>query len=290
MKLTTFQITNFRSINDSGAVSVAKLTSIVGRNESGKSNLLLALHTLNPPGGPKDLKAVKDFPRDRRLNECTDDTPVVSTIWELGAHEQAELVKIFPRAAGITHVNIGRPYKAETRWVHFQDLKPISFVISDIAARVRKVKPVIEAMADKLDEAPKQQAMEAATKFSTDLGSSTTAVEWSAIAAPSLASLRRALASANIALADKEDGLLTELEDLAETISADGPALKKALDWAVSCLPVFVYVYEYPELTGHQNIAEYLSRKNSGQTTAADENFAKMCKVAGIIPQELHDL
>lgn len=290
MKLTTFQITNFRSINDSGPVTVAKLTSIVGRNESGKSNLLLALRTLNPPGGPKDLKAVKDFPRHRRLNECTDDTPVVSTTWELDANEQAELVKLFPRAVGVTQVDIGRCYKAEKRWADFQDLKPIHFVASEIAARVRKIQPVIEAAADKLEEAPKQQATEAVKKFATDLTASTVATEWSAQAAPGLANLRRVLAGAGITLGDKEDGLLTELEDLAATIAADGPAWQTARAWAISHLPVFVYVDEYPELTGHQNIAEYLSRKNSGQTTAADDNFAKMCKVAGLNPQELHDL
>lgn len=107
MKLTSFQITNFRSINDSGWVTAAKITSIVGRNESGKSNLLLGLRTLNPPGGAKDLKPIKDFPRHRRLTECTDNTPVVATLWELEAIEQAELAKIFPRAAGVTHVQIG---------------------------------------------------------------------------------------------------------------------------------------------------------------------------------------
>jgi predicted ATP-dependent endonuclease of OLD family len=61
MNLTEFQITDYRSINDSGPVKVGKLTSLVGRNESGKSNLLLALRTLNPPDGIKDLNPIKDF-------------------------------------------------------------------------------------------------------------------------------------------------------------------------------------------------------------------------------------
>ena len=120
MKLKTFQITNFRSINDSGPVSVGKLTSLVGRNESGKSNLLLALRTLNPPGGMINLNRIKDFPRHRRLTECADDTPVVSTDWELDAAEQSELAQLFPRAAGVTHVNIGRRYKKRRRGVAFR--------------------------------------------------------------------------------------------------------------------------------------------------------------------------
>lgn len=290
MKLTTFQITDFRSINDSGPVSVAKLTSLVGRNESGKSNLLLGLRTLNPPGGPKDLNPIKDFPRHRRLSECTDDTPVVSTTWELDADEQAELVEMFPRATGVTHIEISRCYKAPMRWVGFQDLKPLSFALPEIAARVRKIQPVLEVAADKLDDAPKQQAHVAIKQFAADLTKANRAAAWAELTVPGLAALRRTLAATGIELADKEDGLLTELESLAANIAADEPASKEARIWACGRLPVFVYVDEYPELTGHQNIADYLTRKGQGQATAADENFAKMCKVAGLDPAQLQNL
>ena len=290
MKLKTFRITDFRSINDSGMVSVAKLTSLVGRNESGKSNLLLALRTLNPPGGPKDLNRIKDFPRHRRLSECTDDTLVVRTLWELDAEEQAALMTLFPRASGVNHVEIGRRYKADRHWVGFCDLKPVSFSSSEVAARVRKIHPVVEAAAQKLDDPAKQQTMDAVSKFATDLAVSKEATEWAAIAAPSLANLRRVLASTGIALDAREDGLLGELEELAATIVADEPAHVKARSWAVGRLPVFVYVDDYPELTGHQNLAEFLTRKNANQATAVDHNFAKMCKVAGLDPQELNEL
>ena len=281
MELQTFRITNFRSINDSGPVTVGKLTSLVGRNESGKSNLLLALKTLNPPGGVKDLNKIKDFPRHRRLAECTDTTPVVSSSWGLTAEEQEELTAIFPRASGVTHVGIGRNYKGPGRWVRFVDLKPIAFSAVDVAARVRKVQPMIEAEADKLDDPLKTQAATAAAKFETDLAASSKPLEWAAAAAPGLAALRKTLASTGIALPDREEGLLSELEELAATIATDEPAFAKAQSWASGRVPVFVYVDEYPELTGHQNIAEYVTRKSANQSTEADRNFVKMCKVAG---------
>lgn len=289
MKLTIFQITDFRSINDSGPVSVAKLTSLVGRNESGKSNLLLGLCTLNPPGGLKDLNPIKDFPRHRRLDECTDETHVVSTTWELDAREQAELVELFPRAAGVTTVTIGRYYKA-SRWVNFPNLPALLFVPTEVAARVRKIQPVLEVAVEKLEAAPKQQAVAAIKQFAVDLTKATRAAAWAEVAVPALAALRRALAVAGIELADKEDGLLTELEELAASIGADGPAWQAARSWAVGRLPIFVYVEEYPELTGHQNITEYLARKSQNQATSADKNFAKMCKVAGLDPQQLQTL
>ncbi len=87
MELIKFRIRNFRSIDDSGDIAVAQLTSLVGRNESGKSNLLLALSTLNPAGGRKPLNKIKDFPRGHHLAECKDDTPVVETHWKLSAAE-----------------------------------------------------------------------------------------------------------------------------------------------------------------------------------------------------------
>lgn len=162
MKLISFQILNYRSINDSGDIAVGKITSLVGRNEAGKSNLLLALQTLNPVGGPKDLSPIKNFPRQRRLSECTDDTPVVSTTWELDADEQTELTAIFPRAAGVTQVEIGRNYKG-VRAVGFQDLKPIVFSASEVAARIRKIQSVAEVEIEKLDAAVQAPAKAALT-------------------------------------------------------------------------------------------------------------------------------
>ena len=171
MKLTAFRITNFRSINDSGQVSVGKLTSLVGRNESGKSNLLLDSTILNPPGGMKDLNSIKDFPRHRRLSECSDDTPVVSTDWELTDAERHRISRgYFPGGGGNVCAVIGRRYKASL-WVSFTNLKPISFSASEIAARVRKIQPVIEATAEKLEVAPQQEAKAAIAKLTADLNS-----------------------------------------------------------------------------------------------------------------------
>lgn len=63
MRLKSFRVRNYRSINDSGDVTVSRITALLGRNESGKSNLLRALHSLNPIAGFEALKPIKDFPR-----------------------------------------------------------------------------------------------------------------------------------------------------------------------------------------------------------------------------------
>jgi hypothetical protein len=291
VKLVTFRILNYRSISDSGDITVGKLTSLVGRNEAGKSNLLLALQTLNPAGGVQDLSPIKNFPRQRRLAECSENTPVVSSTWELDAKEQSALVAMFPRAAGVTHVEIGRNYKA-VRTVGFVDLKPIVFSIDEVTARLRKIRPIAEVEIEKLEDAVQAPAKAALEQLATALATTSNSKQWAANAAPALATFRKALAVAAVTLPDREEGLLSELEELAAQISKDGPAWQTARNWAVGLLPIFVYVDDYPELTGHQNIAEYLARKaaNPSQLTEADLNFEKMCKVADLNPEQLNQL
>lgn len=48
MKLERFRVTKFRSVMDSGWIDCDDVTTLVGINEAGKSNLLLALWKLKP--------------------------------------------------------------------------------------------------------------------------------------------------------------------------------------------------------------------------------------------------
>ena len=100
MELKSFRVLNFRSVDDSGEIRVEQITALLGRNESGKSNLLLALRSLNPAEGFAALTAIKNFPRHRRLEECKPDTPVVSARWQLSSDEQAELVEALTASSG----------------------------------------------------------------------------------------------------------------------------------------------------------------------------------------------
>ncbi|OLI89621.1 AAA family ATPase, partial [Xanthomonas oryzae] len=156
MQLKSFQVTNFRSIKNSGDIDVSRITALLGRNESGKSNLLRGLHSLKPLDGFKPLNRIKDFPRDRRLEECTDCMPVVSTTWELNDNEKAELLDIIPRATDVTKIVIGRQYQGKTHSVSFPELKSIVFVEADIKSKVKRIASAIRA------KASKENALEAA--------------------------------------------------------------------------------------------------------------------------------
>mgnify|MGYP003293252992 CR=1 FL=1 len=70
MILKKYKVTNFRSVNDSGWIETDDITTLVGINESGKSNLLLALWKLNPASGG-DIKPIEDLPLTK-YNEYKD--------------------------------------------------------------------------------------------------------------------------------------------------------------------------------------------------------------------------
>lgn len=72
----------FRNVIDSGTIRFQDdVTALVGKNESGKTALLMALHRLNPANGAEDFSLQKDYPRwrltrDRKSGEAEDATPI----------------------------------------------------------------------------------------------------------------------------------------------------------------------------------------------------------------------
>ncbi|MGR4871634.1 AAA family ATPase [Variovorax sp. LARHSF232] len=290
MRLTSFRIRNFRSINDSGWVDVAQLTAMLGRNESGKSNLLRGLRSLNPAEGFAALSPIKDFPRHRNLKECTVGTPVVDSRWALDGDELSQLAAILPRVQGAdVLVTISRSY-GKHRWVQIDGLPALPYEAGDIKAKIRKIVPAVQAAADKLEDPVKSTLAIAADAFEAALVPDPDHVEWATRADAAVKVLRKTMAAADVELTDKQDQLIVELEDLAKAIIGDEGAQAKAHEWLQTTLPKFVYVDEYAELQGHQNITEYLQRRAQGQANEADINFEKLCKVAGLNPQQLQDL
>jgi energy-coupling factor transporter ATP-binding protein EcfA2 len=96
VKLETVHVTNFRSAEDSEQFTVANVTCLVGKNEAGKSAILLALAALNPHDAtPAILDIERDYPR-RLLTQYAErhasgGAVAITTTWELSAIELSEI-------------------------------------------------------------------------------------------------------------------------------------------------------------------------------------------------------
>jgi predicted ATP-dependent endonuclease of OLD family len=290
MNLRSFRVRNFRSINDSGHIDVSKITALIGRNESGKTNLLRALESLNPADGIEALNPIKDFPRHRRLEECTDKTDVLSTLWELSDGERSELLKILPRAKDVKTVEIGRWYEA-TRWVSFTDLASLVVDEPELNATTRKISDAVQAAAMQLEEDAKTKLTQAVEVFSSQIGLSGDQHKWAVNAITVLSKLREAAVSAKVELTQDHEKHMARFEEFVASIAKDKERHQAACKWALETIPILIFLDEYPALRGHQNIAEYLARKqNPNQVRAEDRDFEKLCKVAGLSPEKLAEL
>jgi predicted ATP-dependent endonuclease of OLD family len=104
MKLTHIRIQNFKSILDTGRISVGQFCCLVGKNEAGKTATLSALQSILPFGAPQTkFDVTEDYPRrfathykERHQDE---DAVVVQTWWELSDKAFQLLAEEFGEAA-----------------------------------------------------------------------------------------------------------------------------------------------------------------------------------------------
>ncbi len=290
MNLKEFQVKNYRSINDSGMISVSKLTAFLGRNESGKSNLLHALYSLNPVDGFLPLDKNKHFPRHRRLAECTDFTPVVISTWELNEDDRQALADIWLRGKMATSVKIQRNYN-NIRLVTFLGLPNQPFDKEKIKKNIQQAVQYAKIIATKVDESPRSTLEE----LSDILGQSIEknegyAINWVSEVKPAFAELRQNFVEMNCTLTEAQSAHFENLETLINDIADDEGGRRNAKQWVLENMPIFMFLDEYPELDGRMNVGDYLVRQENDDSTNADKNFTKMCKVADLNPSELQEL
>lgn len=94
MKLKKYRVKNFRSVEDSGWIDCDDVTTLVGVNESGKSNLLLALWKLNP-ARQGNIDILHDMPVSKlsTLREKTSETIFISAEFVLEENTANKLSK-----------------------------------------------------------------------------------------------------------------------------------------------------------------------------------------------------
>ena len=120
MKLVSARVQNYKCIDDSGEFSIAGLTCLAGKNESGKTALLQALRRLNPVEETEEqFDPLTEYPR-RRQNQPQRGGPkeVLTTKWEMSQDDIKAVEPIVgPSAIQNPMVIINKGYDNLTDWV-----------------------------------------------------------------------------------------------------------------------------------------------------------------------------
>ena len=87
MKLKKVQITKYKCVEDSTPWKVDQVTTLVGKNEAGKSAILEALYKLNPVEDDSSDFHTNDYPRRYALTDAgkqdSETANVITTEWSL---------------------------------------------------------------------------------------------------------------------------------------------------------------------------------------------------------------
>ena len=129
MKLRKFRVTNFRSISDSGWIDCDDVTSLVGINEAGKSNIILALWKLNP-AREGDIDPLHDMPNNEYTNWRNKKAEItfISAIFELDSKQVSYLKSFY--GYDVNSVLISRRYDG---------IYPVDFYSGDTKVTVGNV-------------------------------------------------------------------------------------------------------------------------------------------------------
>ena len=94
MRMQQFRIQNYKCIEDTGWMRVDDVTVLVGKNESGKTAILTALHKFNPVT-PIPFDPLREFPRARFTRDFDkQDWPVISIVFNLPEFIRDDLAEL----------------------------------------------------------------------------------------------------------------------------------------------------------------------------------------------------
>ncbi len=135
MKLRNACIRNFRCIDNSTEFSIADVTCLVGKNESGKTSVLHALEKIAPLD-PKTTKPEKlrDYPR-HKLTDFNESDEIVVTTWDLDSTDVAAVEQVLgPGTLKTNRVELRKSYKTAMSCLADLDInKVIGWILTESA-------------------------------------------------------------------------------------------------------------------------------------------------------------
>lgn len=295
LKAIRYRVQNFRNIDDSGWIPLERVTAFVGRNESGKTALLKALHKFNP-ATPEPYKPQREFPRDRYTREFKNgaDWPVCSVAFELDGEIKDQIASILggtaPKEAVCTRYYDGS-LKIECDPEIQQavlDPAPVKDALTSFAGAARRLPP-----------APAQDQEEATQKLRTDLA--TWATGWQA-KMNAITDLRNEDGAKLLATIRKESegyakpqtaDIVEALQKTLDPIVAEAPrppAKDQIATLITNSLPVFIYFENYGILDSSIYLPRFLEDLKLEPTNPRTRTINAMFKHVALTAQEIEQL
>ena len=286
MELIDFRVSMFRGIVDSDWVKVDHLTVFVGKNESGKTSLLKALHKLNPYN-PESYEIKKEWPRGRR-RERNEGHVVCRARFQLSDQENSHIVQIIGKETFPDIVEVSRNYAGQLM-VNFGEVnlsdKPHS---NDIDEACDMLPEIQEDFSDPF----KQQADECRNE-ANHFAREGRLVELIELSKKHTGLLQGVLSSSDPPQQIEMNFInhyVQELQNLEEVIEELPTIQSKVRDYIINRMPTFIYMDDYKTFSGTAHLSDIQDRYDQDRSTKEDETFLTILDLSGLDLDELVDL
>ena len=275
MQMRAFRVCKYRPILDSEWIDVSDITVLVGKNESGKTALLKALHKFNP-FKPDPYVLEREWPRGHRKSRSSD-ALVVEVRFALESSEQSEIVDLWPDAKPPDEVIIGRTYAGKLTF----DFLPMKFP-HDLSS---------EWLISVLQTAYQVQNPAVSDEFRSVAGG----FQESAIQ-----TIRNSGVNTFVAQANDHVSCIDSIQECnSEEDKIEASRIKTALAQIVTRLslrdirtkiedrvkgwiPTFIYMDEQRYFSGVAHLDEIKHRKDKNQLTDEDKTFLMILELDGL--------
>lgn len=280
MRLVEFRVQMYRSIIDSSWVKVNPLTVVVGKNESGKTTLLKALHKLNP-FTPDPYSMDSEWPRGRRQERNPKQT-VCSGRFQLTSAQLDELEKLFgKRPADDSVVEIGRSYDGNLSVTFPQGFVPGRLSAVEVEQHISGGIPIppapcsaeFIASVDRLRDVIRKLALE------DNIG------EIPSLSEGHIASLQNALSPDGSPERAAEDAYIGQypgyLKALSKALKNMQSLESRAEPMVRAWLPTFIYMSDYRAFSGSAQLDQVQQRRGTNPTEE-DKTLLMILKLSGL--------
>lgn len=270
MKLIDFQITMYRSIINSGKVKVENLSVLVGKNESGKTSLLKALHKLNP-ATPTNIDINYEWPRGRR-HERSDGQVFCTATFELSEEEETHIKSQLSVDLDKKTIKISKNYRNEII-IHTPQNSDINI------NQKKKLQNLISIL--------KSPIINTSEKYRTFMQSHINSIidasennDLNSIAHNINEMINNNLADTCLEEDSKPPHfervkeVLQDLLTLATEIKENSSTLRKQLEiYLMERMPKFIYMDDYRTFHGKASLGDVQSRLAANKLTQEDRTF-----------------
>ena len=302
LKLMKFRVRDFKSVKDSGWIGTSDIATLVGTNESGKSNIMQALWKLNP-AMDGEINLLSDLPRKRysELRGLPDEEKpeFIEAHFKLPDTIVEALTEITKAPSeDLRLVSVSRRFDG-TRLIRFPEASNRRELDSEEVSTVLKSALIdIESFSEAgKGEEGIQTTASAALNEAVKLIKADTIVRLDL-----LERIESILSGVNIKnplktsqIVPRFEVILEQLNKFKEALSRPQPSsIEEAKEVIVRHLPKFVYYSQYGNLDSEiflPHVIENLQRKNlTGATGAKVRTLRVLFDFVKLDPQEIYQL